>query len=691
MIFEILAVGCSSTYLWLKKKNRLKKQSLSTVRTSDSPPPNTLALPKEEENLPSNLDGQQMADFKKDSARNLVLSAGAVSVGMLGSVNPIFSWIAGGAVLWFIRPILEQTVKSLRQKRVSSFILDSLFILALVFSGHVVMAALLCFLTNLSVRLISLNEMSSRKQLTHVFDGHQLPVWLEVDGVEMEVAFEEVKAGDVVIINAGEIIAVDGVIIEGMASIDQHVLTGEAQPVEKQHGDTVFAATLLLSGRLKVLAKSAGADSAAAKIGEILFNTSRYTDGVVSRGQKISDDLVVPSLLLSGLAWPLLGPAAAVAVLYVPLGSDMRATGPLTVMSFLQILSRQGILVKEGRALESLNQVDTIVFDKTGTLTQEQPTIGGIYAFNGVGEDELLRYAAMAEYRQPHPIAKAILAAAEERQLDLPSLDEASYEVGYGIRVSFGGITIQVGSQRFMEREGILLPEADIEPIMDQASEYGFSLIYVAIDGVFSGILELQPTIRPETTDVVRQLQEQGKQIYIISGDHEQPTRHLAEKLNIEHYFANTLPEDKAKLVQQLRDEGRFVCFIGDGINDAIALKTAQVSISLSGASTAATDTAHIVLMNGNLETLPNVFMTSDEFEKSMHKNLMYSLVPGIVSIGGVFFWHFSLVVNMWLRYAGLLGGMTSAMLPLLKHQEEESPAKTLSASTESQEEPHET
>jgi len=685
MIIKILAASGGGYFLLKRKKPTLidelvpkssKRKSQPLVRKCGKLVKDLVSAisGEEREQQQQLLDGGQnlvAQKFKRDNKRNIILSCGAMGLASLGAFLPALKLLGGAAVIWMMYPIFKLGFDGLKNRRATTFLVDSVFIMGLLFMGNILLAALITLLSNLSIRLISSTEMRSREQLTDIFAGHRLTVWVLIDGVEIELPFKQIKAGDSVIVNAGEIIPVDGHIQEGFASIDQHMLTGESQPAEKTVGEPVFASTLLLSGRINVLVETAGSDSVAAQIGKILNNTGNYTDSLTSRGQKIADDFVVPSLLLGAVALALRGTAAAVAVLYVPLGADMRATGPLTVLNFLQILSRKGILIKDGRVLESLQKVDTVVFDKTGTLTQEQPTVGNIYAYNGLDENTLLWYAATAEYRQPHPIAKAIVAKAKERQLDLPTLDDASYEVGYGIKVRVNGQCIQVGSHRFMERDNIVLPPK-VRAIRDNAETYGYSLIYVAVDGLLNGVIELQPTIRPETLEVIQRLHESGKQLYIISGDHEQPTRYLAEKLHIDRYFAGTLPEHKAELVQKMLDEGRFVCFVGDGINDSIALKTAQVSVSLRGASSAATDTAQVILMNGSLVALPELFSVVNEFEQVMHKNFIIAIAPGVLAISGVFLMHFNLVINIWLRYIGLIGSLVNTMLPFLKYQQPE-------------------
>ena len=217
------------------------------------------------------------------------------------------------------------------------------------------------------------------------------------------------------------------------------------------------------------------------------------------------------------------------------------------------------------------------------------------------------------------------------------------------------------------------MPEG-LDNLQERAQALGYSLIYVGVDDVVVGILEMQPSIRPEAHELIESLHKRGLATYIISGDHEEPTRNIAERLGVDHYFAETLPENKAELINRLRHEGRFVCFVGDGINDAIALKSAQVSISLKGASSAATDTAQVVLMDGTLGYLSKLFQIADEFEHTMRNNLLLSIAPGIINIGGIYLLHSGIAASVGLFYAGSTAGLANTVLPFVRHRENRPP-----------------
>lgn len=604
------------------------------------------------------------------AVRRMKLALGSMGLAALGTIYPSLYIFGALGVIYLSRRMFLRLRKDFKLKHyLSANLVGLTMTMAMLATGHLALAAFAGVMGSLFAIVIDRVEGNVQHQLIHTFAEHPEYVWLLKDGAEIRQDFNSVQVGDIVIVNTGETIPVDGTICAGMASIDQHILTGESQPVDKTVGDKVFASTLILSGRIDILVATSGKATVAAKIGQVLGYTQSYKDTLITRGRVISDRFIPFTLGIGAITWAALGTTPAIAVLWSGTGATMGILGPISALIYSQILARNGILIKDGRALESMREVNTVVFDKTGTLTQEQPAVAQIHSFGGYAQDEILTYAAAAEYRQQHPIARAILAMAAERRLELPPMDTASYQIGYGIKVSIDDKVVRVGSLRFMQYEQVALPD-DIEPIREGADRDSHSLVYVGIDGELGGILEMQPSIRPEARALVEYLKRRGLNLVIISGDHEAPTRRLAETLGIERYFAETLPENKADIVQRLRAEGDFVCYIGDGINDAIALKSAQLSISLKGASTAAVDTAQIIFMDGTLESLKQLFMFMDEFEETMQKNLVSSIAPGIASIGGIYLLHFGIVAAMALTYLGCFVGLGYSLYPLIKYRD---------------------
>lgn len=574
--------------------------------------------------------------------------------------------------LMFFIPIFQEAYQDVvKKRRVTATVADAaLGVGSLTFTvlnpALLLYGAIGAWVYTLTNKITAQAKDGTRKHLTNLMGEQPKKVWRLQDGIEVEIPFEAIQANDLIVVDAAQMIPVDGLIQEGMAAIDQHMLTGEAQPVEKSAGDPVFAATVVLVGRIIVQVQKTGEETAAAQVGKMLIETAEFTSSVELRGKAIADRAALPTLVLSGAFFPWIGPSRTLAILLSGVGYNMKIIGPLSVLNYLQRIAQQGILIKDGRALEHIRQVDTVVFDKTGTLTLDQPHVGKIHCWGAIEEASLLRYAAAAEHRQGHPIAKAILQEAAARQLQLPTVSAAAYEVGYGIQVTIEGKRIRVGSERYMAQERIRLPD-DSAQIVQNAHAQGHSLVYIASDDSLAGAIELEPTVRPEAQQIVEILHGRGIETYIISGDHEAPTRALAEKLGVKQYFAETRPEQKADHIVRLQEAGKFVCFVGDGINDAIALKQAQISISLRGATTIATDTAQIIMMDQTLTQLPLLFTEAEAFESNMRTNLVTTVLPGMAIIGGALSGVVGYGASIAIFNVGLGAGVVNAMLPRLR------------------------
>jgi len=530
--------------------------------------------------------------------------------------------------------------------------------------GYFFIASLAIHLSNLSRKLLIATEDHSQKSLTNVFVLKPNFVWVQRGDVEVEIPFNTLSIGDIVVVNAGQVIPVDGTVTDGIAYVDQRALTGESQPVEKCGGASVFDSTMVLEGNIRIRVEKAGEETVATKIGEILNHTADFKSQVKSRGQKIVEQGATPTVWLSALSLPFLGPERAIAMLNSAFGYHMRHAAPIAVLNYLRIASENGVLVKDGRSLELLSQVDTFVFDKTGTLTEEVPTVEQITICGEFSENELLTYAAAAENKQTHPIALAILQEAKNRKLILPQIDTAKYEVGYGLKVEIADKLLHIGSSRFLAMESIPIPANYAKTTND---EKGHSILYVAIDNQLAGTIKLMPTTRPEVKCIVNELKKRNMSTYIISGDHEKPTQKLAQEVGIDQYFAEILPKNKAQLIEQLQSEGRSVCFIGDGINDSIALKKANVSISLRGASTAATDNASIILMDSSLNQLIPLLDLATSLDANLKRGTVMTILPGVICVSGVLFFQFGILASIVLYYAALAGSILNALQPLIQ------------------------
>lgn len=517
-------------------------------------------------------------------------------------------------------------------------------------------------------KLMLWTEDHSRKGLVSVFGEQPKFVTIMQEGKEIKIPFEDVLSGQEVVVHAGNLIPVDGQIIDGVARIDERSLTGEFQPAEKGPSDQTFAGTVLLSGTVLIKVEKAGAASLAAQIADTLNATSDYKSGLQTRGEIIMNRGAIPTLALSALAFVVVGVQGALAIFFAAFGYHLRFAAPVSVLTYLRMASESGLLVKDGRSLEQLSKVDTFVFDKTGTLTEDQPVITEVTGFGELEQDDILKLASAAEAKQSHPIALAILQETSERSLQIPEVEDMTYRVGEGLVVKVEGQDVLVGSPRLMEVNGVEMSDSALE-LDREYSRKGMSVVYVAVAGSLAGAIGLRPKIREEVKALSEYLGRNGIKRIIISGDRIAPTKQLAESLKFEKFYAETLPEDKAHLIKDLQAEGASICYIGDGINDSIALKQANVSVSLSGASAIATDVAGVILMDGSLKKVSSLLDMARSLDRTIMTTTFLSFIPGIICVLGVFFYDISLVTAIWIYNLGLAVSMCNALLPWVSYK----------------------
>lgn len=611
---------------------------------------------------------RHLSPSEKHVNRSLIL--GVVALGLIAvealtalPLTPIVIAI-GLCSTW---PAFQEVYRiAVQERRISILHLMLGYFIGLWFSGYYLVGVMGLLLGTLCSKVQLLTQVVTRHSLTHLFGEQPSRIWVILEGVEVQIPFAELRVGDILVLDAGQLVPVDGVIVHGTATLDEHRLTGESQPAEKGVGDAVLAATLMLGGRIHVRVEKTGAETAAAQIGEILNRTVEVQEARLADLFKSVEYTLIPTLAAGALGWIVSGPTTGLALMGCNYFLGTVPLRFLTLLNGLSLGAQRGILIKDGRALERLPAIDTIVFDKTGTLTLERPQVVQIHASPGWDEKEVLRLAAAAEYRQTHPIARAILEAAATRQLAVPLIDEAHYEIGSGLKVRLDGRQVRVGSQRFLEMEGLRLP-APLRMVQHKSQGQGHSLVFVAVEETVVGAIEFAATLRPETQAVVQGLQRRGFTLYILSGDQEAPTRKLAAQLGMSGYFANTLPEQKAERVEQLQQQGHRVCFVGDGINDAVALLQADVSISLRGATTIATDAAQVVLMEAHLEQLQVLLDLARAYDRNLRTIARRAKGFGLAAAAGVLLlpaYKFRFVEMLWIIQFAI--GVGAARRPLL-------------------------
>ncbi|MEM7182489.1 MAG: heavy metal translocating P-type ATPase [Spirochaetota bacterium] len=592
-----------------------------------------LSNPKEKA-LDTSLD-----QIEKIQSKNYLLAnTGALTLSALGHGLSLASL---PLTAYGSESLINRGIKTVSERKIKNDLLNASIILISIGTGHYSIAAFYAWISTLGDLVISHTKSRSQKMLTEVFSIQPTKVWIVRDGIEIEIPIQQVQHGETIVVHSGEIIPVDGELVSGRALVDTHVLTGESIPVEKQTGDQVLASTLVVSGQFAMRVEKAGNETVAGKLGTILQKTSEYKSDAQIKGEYYADWAAKPVLLTGLLSAPFVGAIPALTIISSSPGNVVRTLCSLQTLSSLIYAYKHSILIKNGRVLENLIDIDTFVFDKTGTLTKDEPKVGKIYVMlPELEESDILARACTAERKVDHPIARAIISAAEEKNLQIPVADDSEYRMGYGITVrTKAGELIQVGSARFFVSEKIPISE-EVNSLMEQIHANGDSLVLLAIDGQVAGILELKPHFRSEiqnTLDSLRQFK--PTQFYIISGDHQNPTKKLAEEFAMDDYFYEVLPEEKGEIIKNLQSQGKKVCFIGDGINDIVAMNQADVSISMHGASTVATDTAQIVLMDGEISHIPSIMKLAYSLDKDLQDSLkVSSLVTGSLVTGAIVF-----------------------------------------------------
>ncbi len=458
-------------------------------------------------------------------------------------------------------------------------------------------------------------------------------VWAVVDGQDVQVRTEDVRRGMVLRLGAGQVLPVDGVVVDGAGEIDESSMTGESALVRKEAGSTVFAGTALEDGDLKV---SVTAPPGCARIDGIVSmveESSELKAGVQSRAEKLADGLVPYSFLaFFGILALTRNLNKAMAVLMVDYSCAIKLSTPLAVMSAMDEATRRGFTVRGGKYLEALAAADTVVFDKTGTLTNATPAVSRVISCSEATEEDILRLSACIEEHFPHSMARAIVAEAKSRGLvhERELHAEVRYVVAHGIATRVDGDEVCIGSAHFVfDDEGVQKP-AGLEELL--AAEAGASsTIYIAKNRALLGCICISDPPRAEARRVLRELRGLGfTNLVMITGDSEACAKHVAGELGLDGYFAQVLPEDKASHVQRLKDEGHTVVMVGDGINDSPALAAADVSVAMSDASDIARAVADVLVHDSSLESLVTMRVLAQRLMARIHGD--YRFIVGFNS-----------------------------------------------------------
>ena len=540
---------------------------------------------------------------------------------------------------------------TLARRRIEVPVLDATAIGVSIFRGDISTASSVMFLLSLGEILEEWTHKKSVGDLARSMSLNISKVWLVRDGQEIMVPVTEIRSGDPVRVHMGNVIPFDGCVIEGEAMVNQASLTGESVPVRRAEGSTVYAGTVVEEGEITFKVKEANGSSKYEKIMAMIEESEKLKSSLESKAEHLADRLVPYTFLGTGLVWLLTrNMTKTISVLMVDFSCALKLAMPLSVLSAIREASTHDITVKGGKYLEAMADATTIVFDKTGTLTKAQPTVVEVISFNEKLPDELLRIAACLEEHFPHSMAKAVVREAEKKHLVHEELhSKVEYIVAHGISSMLEDKKVVIGSYHFVfEDEKAQIPAEKQELFDHLSAEY--SHLYMAIDGRLAAVICIEDPLRPEAAEVVKELKKTGiTKVVMMTGDSDRIARTIAERVGVDEYYSEVLPEDKAGFVEKEKAAGRKVIMIGDGINDSPALSASDVGIAISDGAEIAREIADVTIGADNLYEVVTLKKLSNALMKRIRKN--YKAIVGINA---------SLIV---LGVAGVFQPTTSALL----------------------------
>ena len=460
-------------------------------------------------------------------------------------------------------------------------------------------------------------------------------------GKEVEIDASQVLVGDEVVVRPGESFPVDGVLISGSTSVDESMLTGESLPVEKTVGDNVTGASMNINGAVHFKATRVGKDTALAQIIRLVEDAQGSKAPIAKLADKISG-IFVPIVMglgiLAALGWLLIGKESVefsltifVAVMVIACPCALGLATPTALTVGMGKGAEHGVLIKNGDALENAQRVDMVLLDKTGTITEGKPAVTDVLPLAGQSEQELLALAGAAEKGSEHPLGKAILRAAEEKNLSLPEVSGFKALPGLGVLVDFEGKALRIGNQKMIE-ETLTLGEEE-QKLASELANDGKTPMFAALGDSLIGIIAVADTVKPDSKEAIQKLHAMGIKVAMVTGDNRRTADAIGRMMNVDQVFSEVLPDQKAGIVNQLKSQGKFVAMVGDGINDAPALATAEVGIAIGTGTDVAIASADIVLMRSTLMDVPVAIDLSKKTLRNIKQNLFWAFAYNVIGI----------------------------------------------------------
>ena len=575
--------------------------------------------------------GRQLNDMYWEKLVNKVVLRGANKLFLPYTLR------AGITIIKSIRYIW-QGIQTLMKGKIEVPVLDATAIGVSIFRSDFNTAGSVMFLLGIGELLEEWTHKKSVGDLARSMSLNIDKVWVDCDGQEVWIPSSEVKKGDRVIVHMGNMIPFDGVVEHGEAMVNQASMTGESAPVHKKTDSYVYAGTVVEEGGITLRVEAVGGSSRFEKIVQMIEESEKLKSSLESKASHLADRLVPYTLAGTGLVWLFTrNVTKALSILMVDFSCALKLAMPISVLSAIREASLYQITVKGGKYLEAVAEADTIVFDKTGTLTKTQPTVKQIVSFNGFEEDELLRIAACMEEHFPHSIEKAVVDAAQERHLVHDEMhSQVEYIVAHGISTTINEKKAIIGSYHFVfEDENCIIPEGKKELFNNLPPEC--THLYLAIEGVLAAVICIEDPLREEAEAVISSLKKVGiKKVVMMTGDSERTAKVIAQKVGVDEYYSEVLPEDKARYVEKEKEMGRKVIMIGDGVNDSPALSAADVGIAISDGAEIAREIADITMGADNLYEIVTLKAISNALMKRIHKNYRFivGFNTGLIALG---------------------------------------------------------
>ena len=536
--------------------------------------------------------------------------------------------IRAAYTVWRSIAFVWKGVRCLLRRRLEVEVLDALSIGVSVLRGDFNTAGSVMFLLNLGSLLEEWTRKKSLDDLARSMALNVDKVWVRSQGTEVLLPLTKVQPGDEIVVRSGNMVPLDGTVIEGEAMVNQAALTGESMPVRKANGATVYAGTVVEEGECVFLAKAAGGANRYDKIVAMIEESEKLKSSTENRALELADKLVPWCLAGTVVTYALTrNVTRAISILMVDFSCALKLSMPLAVLSAMRECGTAHITVKGGKYLEALAKADTIVFDKTGTLTRATPQVVDIIPFSNSEKDDVLRLAACLEEHFPHSMANAVVRAAREQGLAHEEMhSEVEYIVAHGIASRVGGERVVIGSYHFVfEDEHCIVPADEQEKFDRIPAEY--SHLYMAASGQLVGVICIADPLRPEAASVLRQLHKLGiRNTVMMTGDSYRTAEAIARQVGVDQFFAEVLPEDKANFVQKAKAEGRTVVMIGDGINDSPALSAADIGIAINSGAAIAREIADVTIKADSLEELVTLKTIANALQHRVSSNYRFVL-----------------------------------------------------------------